>query len=296
MEADNFCETIEEKERLLINRIMELRNVIVAYSGGVDSSLLAYYAKRLLRNRARVVIAVSPSVSKLELQSARAQAALFEWNLTEIATDEHEKPEYQRNDDMRCFFCKATLFEELHKMARRFGVDHIVYGANMDDVADFRPGELAAGKFKVLSPLRDAGLTKDEIRKLALKAGLPSWDKPQDACLASRVTQEITVTPEVLGRVEKAERFVREKGFNQVRVRHKQDAASVEVGPDEVQSLLSNPDLCVEIIDYIEDLGYAEVEIDPRGYKTGGANPDRKPLASPSFAQISATVSGKGIS
>ncbi len=265
-------DVMNEKESRLVKRILDLKSVIVAYSGGVDSSLLAYYAKTLLKENARVITAVSPSLAADDLEAARAQAMLFDWDLTEISTDEFSNESYQKNDSMRCFFCKATLFEELSELARKFEIDNIVYGANVDDNSDFRPGRIAAGQYQVVAPLEEAGLNKQEIRLLARKAGLPSWDRPQNACLSSRVPTHIPVTIEVVLKVEVAERAVKAFGFNQVRVRHHGAKAIVEVGQDELIRFQKEPLLVNKIEASLIDLGYEEVTVDPRGYRQGAAS------------------------
>ncbi len=274
-----FQEPIEIKERRLIEQLVELDSLIVAYSGGVDSSLLAYYATELLGAKAKIVIAVSPSLAMEDLESARAQALLFDWNLTEVTTNEHEKPEYLRNDNMRCYFCKATLFEVLTNLSKTWSVEHIIYGANLDDDSDYRPGKVAAGQYRILSPLHAAGLTKQEIRHLARKAGLPAWDKPQDACLASRIPRDIPVSIETLSSIELAERFVKSLGFRQVRVRHRSEGASVEVGVDELHRFTSDPSLAKKVEAHLLGLGYRTVMIDPSGYIQGGADHSRVAVA-----------------
>lgn len=273
-----ITDVIDEKESRLVKRMHELKSVIVAYSGGVDSSLLAYYAKSVLKENARVIIAVSPSLAADDLEAARAQSMLFDWDLTEISTDEFDNESYQKNDSMRCFFCKATLFEELSALARKVGIDNIVYGANVDDNADFRPGRIAAGQYQVVAPLEEAGLNKAEIRALARRYGLPSWDRPQNACLSSRVPTSIPVTIEVVLKVELAERTVKALGFNQVRVRHHGDKAIVEVGQDELCRFQSEPYLVNKIETSLIDLGYQEVTVDPRGYRQGAASAVHEPV------------------
>lgn len=273
-------EVVEQKEQILVNRILQLGSLVVAYSGGVDSSLVAHYARSLLVNRARVVIGISSSLAADSLRSARAQAELCDWDLEEVETDEISIPQYKENGGMRCFFCKATLFDALSKKARQWGIQHIASGANVNDQGEHRPGHMAADQFKVESPLVDAGLTKREIRFLARRACLPSWDKPQDACLASRIPVNVEVTVEKLNLVEKGESYLRSLGFNQVRVRNFEGKASVEVGADELYVFKVRPHMVLRIEEELIRIGFSEVDIDPQGYKTGGA--DATPVAASS--------------
>lgn len=245
---------------------------MVAYSGGADSSLLAYYARAELGDNAFIVIAISPSLAAEELQFARAQAHQFNWNLIEINTDEVEKPEYQANNEMRCYFCKTELFQCLQKIAEQKNIEYIAYGANLDDLSDFRPGHLAAREFKVLSPLQEAQLTKEEIRHLAQKIGLPSWDRPQAACLSSRFPTFTPITIEKLSQVDKAESILRSFGLKQVRVRHHNELANVEIGTDELAAFLADSDKQNQVVSKLKELGYQSVIIDPYGYRQGSAN------------------------
>ena len=272
----NVVEDVEIKVAQLTSTLRYSGSIIVAYSGGVDSSVLAYYARLVLGDAASIVIAVSPSLAQSELAAARAQAIQFGWNLVEIETDEMAKDEYTRNDVNRCYFCKATLFEDLEFLAQRLNVRSVAYGANVDDLSDFRPGHKAAFEYKVLSPLQAAGLTKEDIRLLAKQAGLPSWDRPQAACLASRLPTFVPVTIEALTQVDRAESFIRELGFKQVRVRHylqeEKQQAKVEIEKSELVRFTSEPALWTVIVEKLKSLGYADVLLVPEGYKQGSAS------------------------
>lgn len=263
---------LTSKEKILCESLATLESVIIAYSGGVDSSLLAYYAKRQLGKAATIVIAVSPSLAEEELVAARAQAAALEWDLVEIKTDEVEKPEYARNDAQRCYYCKGTLFEALQNMAVEMGISNIAYGANVNDLGDFRPGQNAASEYKVLSPLLDAQLIKDDIRELARAAGLPSWDRPQSACLSSRFPTFQPVTIEGLSQVDRAETYLHSLGFRQVRVRHHGDIARIEIDAPEYASFLSDAQRLSEISARLKQIGYLYVTLDLEPYRQGSSN------------------------
>lgn len=274
--------SLGQKEQLLVESLQRLGSVIVAYSGGVDSSVLAHYAKVALGARAHIVIALSPSLATAELDAARAQALQAHFDLIEINTSEVDSEDYRANDSMRCFFCKSTLFEYLSAMQKQLEVAAITYGANVDDLSDYRPGHQAAKQFGVLAPLIDAGLTKVEIRKLAQKQGLPSWDRPQAACLSSRFVENTYITPTRLGLIDKLEQVVRDFDFRQVRVRYftvdDSAKASVEVGSDELSRFTAEPELARNLIDALHSANQnagasiTQFEIDPDGYSQGKAN------------------------
>lgn len=264
--------SIEEKEQKLVKQLQNLDSVIVAYSGGVDSSLLAYYARKVLKEKARIAIAISASLPQEELEAARKQAEQFEFDLIEVETTEIENPDYKKNDASRCYHCKKTLFTELQDLARDNDIKYIAYGAIMDDMQDTRPGNKAAKEFRVLSPLQTAGLEKWEIRLLAERANLPSWDRPQAACLSSRLPLNEPVTREKLLLIEKSEAYLHSLGFRQLRVRHHDQIARIELEQNEMQKLTSNFELMQEVAKTLRGFGYRFVTLDLAGYKQGGAN------------------------
>jgi uncharacterized protein len=272
-------EDLTSKEQNLEQALHRLGSVVVAYSGGVDSSVLAYYARRVLGHNACIAIALSASLAAEELRAAREQAARFDFDLVEIATTEIDNPDYSRNDERRCYFCKKTLFTELETLAAARGIRHIAYGAIIDDLGDYRPGHQAAREFNVVSPLQEAALSKQEIRQLAKAAGLPSWDRPQAACLASRFPTFQPVTIEGLSTVDRAETFLHTLGFRQVRVRHFGRKARVEIDQPELPRLLADTTLQQQVVEQLQQIGYDEVEIDPRGYRRGAANTFLEPAA-----------------
>ena len=226
----------------------------------------------ILGTKALIVIAISPSLAASELEFARVQGKQFNWDVLEISTDEVEKAEYKANNEMRCYFCKTELFQCMQKIAIEREIKHLAYGANLDDLADFRPGHEAARQFKVLSPLQEAQLNKEEIRYLAKETGLPSWDRPQAACLSSRFPTFMPITIDKLSQVDKAESVLRGLGLRQVRVRHHDAVARIEIGLDELSDFLSDHQKQSVARSQLKDLGYEEVIIDPEGYRQGSAN------------------------
>jgi uncharacterized protein len=252
---------------------------LVAYSGGVDSVFLAFVAHEALGDKCLAALADSPSLPRRELQEAVAVASRFSIPLQIIHTAEFDNPAYLANPQDRCYFCKHELFTRLAPLARegRFAV--IAYGENASDIGDHRPGAQAAGQFQVRAPLKEAGLTKSDIRALSAQLGLPTADKPQMACLSSRVPYGEPVTPEKLRMIEEAEYVLRDLGFYDVRVRHHQLAAGdrpaalarIEVGPGELLKFLGDG-VHARVAAALAELGYAHVTLDLQGYRRGSLN------------------------
>jgi uncharacterized protein len=248
---------------------------LVAYSGGVDSVFLARVAHEVLGERALAAIADSPSLPRRELQEALDIAAKFKFPVRVLQTQEFANENYTANPANRCYFCKHELFEELTPLAGAENFAVIAYGENASDIGDFRPGAQAAAEFQVRAPLKEAGLTKAEIRELSAQLGLPTADKPQMACLSSRVPYGEVVTPAKLRMIELAEYALRDLGFHDVRVRHhelqKLNLARIEVGPAEMQKFLANG-VADQITNSLKQIGYAHVTLDLQGYRRGSLN------------------------
>ena len=255
----------------LEGRLEQLGSLMVAYSGGVDSAFLAATAHRVLGSRMLAVLADSPSLARRDLEQATAFAHSIQMPLRVVATDELERPEYQRNDANRCFHCKDELFGVMELLGARLGFSSIAYGMNSDDTRDFRPGQRAAEQHSVLAPLADVGLTKADVRALAKAAGYPLWDRPAAPCLSSRVEYGRAVTREVLEQVERAEESVRNLGFREFRVRHHGDLARVEIARTELPRALSR-EMLDAITAALKQAGYQYVTLDSSGFRSGSMN------------------------
>jgi pyridinium-3,5-biscarboxylic acid mononucleotide sulfurtransferase len=251
--------------------LQDLGSVLVAYSGGTDSAYLAYAAHLALGDKMQAVIADSPSLPRAELAAALAFTAAHNIPTQILHTNELESPDYQRNDAHRCFHCKDELFTQMEAERASRGFRHIAYGMNLDDRAEFRPGQQAATQHLAVAPLFTAGLTKQEIRTLAHQAGLKLWDKPASACLASRIEYGRPVTRENLLQVEQAEEALHALGFPQVRVRHHGDLARIEISRNDLPRALSVP-ILEAITAAIKPLGFLYVTLDTEGYRSGSMN------------------------
>src|SRR5215472_16818046 len=261
----------EEKERRLLARLAELPSLIIALSGGADSAYLSWAAQRALGDRALSVTAVSPSFSTFDRAAVEEFVRAFGIHHEFIETHEMDNRAYRANSPERCFFCKDELFSVLDEIAERRGFAATAYGVNADDTLDFRPGHRAANEHRVLAPLLDAGLRKSEIRWLSHRAGLPTWDRPASACLASRLPYGTEVTPERLGLVERGEAALRDLRFRQFRVRLHDKLARVEIAPEEMPRALS-PEMAAAIAARLKNVGFAYVALDLEGYRQGSLN------------------------
>lgn len=269
--AATDCVDLDVKASALDTRLAGLGSVLVAYSGGVDSAFLAITAARVLGPRSLCVTADSPSYPDRHRELATSVARAFALRHEFIRTDELARPEYRANPANRCYYCKHELYTHLSTIARTRGIAAILDGSNADDRGDYRPGRQAAREFGVISPLDETNLTKAEIRLLAKRAGLPTWDEPASACLSSRIPYHSEVTDEKLRTIERAERALRELGFRVFRVRHHDTIARLEIARDEMPRAL-DPQVAETIDRELRALGYQHVAIDLRGYRLGSLN------------------------
>jgi uncharacterized protein len=256
-------------ERLL-TLLRDLPGAIVAYSGGADSAFLADVAHEVLGDRMLAVTAVSESLAPDERARAAVLASARGWRHEEIATREIERAAYRANNPDRCYHCKDTLFEALDGLAHARAATVLV-GTNADDTGDFRPGQRAAREHGVRAPLLEAAMTKGQIRELSRARGLPTWDKPASACLASRIAYGVEVTPERLSRVGQAEAFLGDLGLRELRVRDHGDLARIEVPPDQVERMA---DTLVRdrVVARFKELGFVYVTLDLEGFRSGSMN------------------------
>ena len=262
---------LEKKENNLENLLQNLAPVVVAFSGGVDSSYLAYKAHQVLGNQALAILAESASVPENQKRMAERIVRQYGIPYKTIHSQEIELEEYSSNSSDRCFYCKNELFTKLQAIAHESGSWTVLDGLNADDLGDFRPGRKAANKNGVRSPLMEVGLSKKEIRELSRRAGLPTADMPASACLASRIPYGVRITEQVLRLVDRGEDALRELGFQIFRVRHHEHLVRLEFGTEDLIKAL-NPEKALQLAKLFKGFGYKYVTLDLEGYRTGSGN------------------------
>lgn len=264
-------EELRRKEQALLSLLKDMGRVIVAYSGGTDSAYLAWAAVQAVGENAVAITADSASIPESHKRDAEAFARQFGIRHEYIETYEFENPEYVKNDKNRCFHCKDELFTRLDKVCAERGIDSVVYGVNVDDLGDWRPGQGAARAHNVKAPLVDAGLSKAEIRELSRMAGLPTWDRPAAACLSSRIPYGTEVTRERIKVVEDGEEALKALGFRQFRTRFHGDLVRIEVAVEELPHALQ-PEMAARFVEIFKPLGFHYVTLDLQGYRQGSLN------------------------
>ncbi len=262
---------LAEKLQTLKSIFLEMEKALIAYSGGVDSTLVAKVACDVLGKRALAVTAVSPSLLPEELEDAKIQAATIGISHKIVQTHEMENPNYTSNPVNRCYFCKSELHDTLKPLATALGYPYVVDGVNADDLRDYRPGIQAAKERGARSPLAEVGITKAEVRQLSQELGLPWWDKPAQPCLSSRFPYGEEITVAKLQRVGRAEIFLRKLGYNSLRVRSEGDTARIELPPEEIKEFVVKTDL-QSLVSTFQEFGFIYVTLDLEGFRSGKLN------------------------
>ena len=263
--------TIETKLKQLEKILGDMGTVLIAYSGGVDSTFLAVTAHEVLGKNSLAVFAASPVAPPMEKEEAETLARQVGLRFRIIESNEMNNADFVSNPPERCYYCKRELFSELKPIALAEGLKWVADGTNADDLSDFRPGRKASAEAGIRSPLLEAGLTKAEIRQLSRAKGLPTWDRPASPCLASRIPYGIPVTAETLNKIARGEQYLHSLGFRQLRLRHHGDIARIEVDTGDIAKVI-NADIRREIVEHLKALGYKYVALDLTGYRTGSLN------------------------
>jgi uncharacterized protein len=269
---DDQMDTVESKRDRLIALLRDMRRVAVAFSGGIDSTVVAKAAFVALGEQAVAVTADSPSVPRAEIEEAKELARQIGIRHRLVSTAEFANPDYVKNDGTRCYFCKDELYRQIEGLLPDLECNIICSGANSDDLGDYRPGLIAAAEHRIRHPLQEAGFTKADVRALARLWDLPTWDKPASPCLSSRLAPGVEVTPERTARVEAAEAYLKKLGYREFRVRlHEGELARIEVPPDGIAKL-ADPQVCGELVRYLKSLGFRYVALDLEGFRSGSLN------------------------
>ena len=261
----------DEKYIKLLDMLTEMKSVTIAFSGGVDSTFLVKAAKVALNDKVLEVTATSSTYPKRELNEAISFANDIGVRHEVISSEELDIEGFSKNPSNRCYYCKSELFTKIRAISDKQNMDFVLDGSNFDDIGDFRPGMQAACELNVISPLKEVKMTKADIRKISKKLNLPTWDKPAFACLSSRFPYGNEITSEKLSMVDKAEQFLLDLGFRQIRVRHHEDIARIEINPDEITKIF-DVELMGKIYSRLSDIGFTYVTLDMRGYRQGSMN------------------------